>query len=178
MRGYYIRSGGTVYVEDVDRKVSYATGEEYDYNVSAFKLFVQKLFSQTTQYIVRVEQKRLDLRSEKQPVIAEIIRPGNRQKLYAESESVKPTPAPRTRSGYDMDGRSKGFARRTKKSNGVEPLYHKYNWIPMMLGLLRSKGINVGDQDVVKYFVNQPYFNLIYDQMNARERAKADRYKR
>ena len=59
LRGYYLRSGGTVYVEDVRRDVNYATGEQYDPNVTAFKVFVQKLFVQTTQYIVREENNRI-----------------------------------------------------------------------------------------------------------------------
>ena len=60
IRGYYINSGGTVYIENVDRDVYFATGEQYDYNVSAFKLFVQKVFVQTIQYISQKETNRLE----------------------------------------------------------------------------------------------------------------------
>ncbi len=43
LRGCYLSSGGAVYVEDVDREVDYATGEEYNYNIAAFKSFLYRL---------------------------------------------------------------------------------------------------------------------------------------
>ncbi|MEM6805635.1 MAG: hypothetical protein AAF696_29830, partial [Bacteroidota bacterium] len=44
LRGYYIKAGGTVYIENVKRDVPYASGEDYGPNVTAFKVFAQKLF--------------------------------------------------------------------------------------------------------------------------------------
>lgn len=51
LRGLYIESGGEVFVNDVKRNVHYATGEEYEYNVSAYKLFIQQLFVLTAQFV-------------------------------------------------------------------------------------------------------------------------------
>ncbi|RMG67195.1 MAG: hypothetical protein D6722_13615 [Bacteroidetes bacterium] len=51
LRGYYLRSGGTAYVEDVDRAVSYATGEASAPHIAAFKLLAQTLFQETTTYV-------------------------------------------------------------------------------------------------------------------------------
>lgn len=55
--------------------------------------------------------------------------------------------------------------------NAGETLYSPYNWIPMMLGLLRSQNINVGDKDVSMYLIPKPYFPRIYQQMTQQERA-------
>lgn len=60
----------------------------------------------------------------------------------------------------------------------IEPMYHEYSWIPMMLGLLRARDLNFGDPDIVCYFVDQPYFARIYDQLTAEERSAVDAYLR
>lgn len=169
VRGYYIRAGGTVFVEDVDREVAYATGEEYLHNVSAFKLFVQKLFVQTTHYIVKEEKERLDFfeRGKAKPTIREIIKKQEPQLAYS------PTPTAVYLPNANRDRVQKTVLVNLSK---VEPLYHEYNWIPMMLGILRNKRINIGDPDVIKYFVGKPYFDRIYDQLNKDEKKKVDAY--
>lgn len=62
--------------------------------------------------------------------------------------------------------------------SGRPLLYHPYQWIPMMLGMLRMRSINIGDPDVICYFVHEPYYPLLYEQMNPEERRRADRYVR
>ena len=49
--------------------------------------------------------------------------------------------------------------------SGIKPLYDKYNWIPMMLGIMRSNNISIADKDVIEYFIDQPYFPILYDQL-------------
>lgn len=129
LRGYYLDAGGEVYVNDVAREVNYATGEQYGQNVSAFKLFVQKLFIQSVQYV----------------------------------------------SSWDTSQR-KNVVRQAADMANVKQLYTHQSWIPMMLSLLRANRVNIGDADVVCYFVDQPYYPAIYDQMTLKERAKADAY--
>jgi hypothetical protein len=129
LRGYYLDAGGEVYVNDVARDVHYATGEQYGQNVSAFKLFVQKLFVQSVQYV----------------------------------------------SNWDIKQR-KSVVRQAADMANVKQLYTHQSWIPMMLSLLRANRVNIGDADVVCYFVDQPYYPSIYDQMTLKERAKADSY--
>lgn len=159
LRGYYLRSGGTVYVENVDREVLFATGEEYDYNVAAFKLFAQKLFVQTVQYIAKEESKRLEsLKSREGKIMNQMVTadsPIENADRWHESRPRRK--APRT----------------TAK---VAPLYHQYSWIPMMLTILRANKINIGDEDVIKYFVNESYFPKIYEQLTREERSKVDVY--
>ncbi len=130
LRGFYLDAGGEVYVNDVARDVNYATGEQYGQNVSAFKLFIQKLFVESVQYVAKWDGK------------------NHRQKVV--------------RQAADMAG--------------VKPLYTHQSWIPMMLSLLRANRVNIGDADVICYFVDQPYYPSIYDQMTLQERAKADSY--
>lgn len=130
LRGYYLSVGGTVYLEDVDRPVRYATGEDYSYNVSPFKLFIQKLFSVTAQHITRAEKVRTARMS---------IKVGD------------------------------------KKAHVMHP-HNELSWIPMMLGMLRSQNINIGDADIICYFVEEAYFSVLYGQLLPGERVKVDRY--
>lgn len=127
LRGYYVDAGGEVFVDDVDRSVIYATGEEYGYNVSAFKLFIQKLFIQSVQYVAQWDN--------------------NKRKVVR---------------------KAKGMA--------AKPLYTHQSWIPMMLSLLRTNDINIGDPDVICYFVDEPYYSTIYEQMTVDERSLADHF--
>ena len=64
LRGYYLGTGGEVFVEDVDRNVHFATGEQTQTNVSAFKLFVQKLFTETVNYLPKQTQSKSQTRSQ------------------------------------------------------------------------------------------------------------------
>ncbi len=132
LRGYYIKVKGEVYVRDVDRTVPYATGETYSYNIGAFKLFIQKLFIQSVQYLPDPHMN----------------------------------PNPRKGPGGNSN------------PAGPKPLYTQYNWIPMMLTILRNRKINIGDPDVICYFIDQPYYSRIYKQMTAKERAAANRYRK
>ncbi|GAB4404502.1 MAG: hypothetical protein OHK0039_04720 [Bacteroidia bacterium] len=163
LRGYYVRAGGTVYVEDVRQAVEYATGENYSHNVAAFKLFVQKLFVQSVQYVVRSESERIA-----QPMQQVSFMP--QDAAYLASQTTRPVAAaPVTTS-----------APKTIQPvrSSVEPLYHAYSWIPMMLGMLRSRSINIGDPDVVRYFIDEPYFPRIYTQLTPEERMRVDAYRR
>ena len=146
LRGYYLDAGGTVYVEDVDRPVAYATSEQYTHNVTAFKVFMQKLFVQSVQYVTQSETKRL--------------------KEYALTHaytSAQPTAAPP--SGYQQQA----------SASPLTP-YHKYNWIPMMLAMLRAQEVNIGEPHILKYFIHEPYFNKIYEQLTKEEKRLVDRY--
>lgn len=133
LRGYYVKDRGEVYVRDVDREVAFATGERARPNVGAFKLFVQKLFLQSVQYL-------------SEPENIPNARPGSRQEPPAGSPG--------------------------------STMYHNYSWIPMMLTILRNHKVNVGDADVICYFVDQPYYPRLYAQMTREERAAADRYRK
>lgn len=181
IRGYYLWSGGTVYVEDVDRNVEYATGEEYAYNVAAFKLFAQKMFVQTTHFIVAREEERLETLSH-EPVLAEVVRKRQPRPMIAAAETGMRTrgmaPQGQTRGSAPVREVSRGIApSNALVSTPVKPLYTEFNWIPMMLGILRANGVNIGDEDMIKYFIDQPYFPRIYDQLTREERMKVDKYR-
>ena len=154
LRGYYLTNGGTVYVENVDHSVRFATGESYDHNVMAFKLFLQKLFVQSVQFVVQNESSR------KQQGV-----------LVAEEKT----------SGFDVSPGYSGPYRLTLDmqhvpEDGSGPIYHHFNWIPMMLGILRNEGINIGDSDIIPYFIDEPYFSRIYAQLLPDEKTKVDRF--
>ena len=60
LNGYYLKTGGKVYVEDAKKNIWYATGEDYQYNnVTAYKLFIQHLFTQSIQHIAEFSQRRV-----------------------------------------------------------------------------------------------------------------------
>lgn len=177
LRGYYVKAGGTVYIENVKRKVKYASGEEYSPNITAFKVFAQRLFVQTTQYITTAEKRRIHAIKLSPPPL-----------LYA-SASSRPMPV-----GYGMARNKaqtmaysfsgKNNARRRKSENGqnsvyyanVQPLYQAQNWIPMMLGIMRAKKIDISDREVLKYFKSQPYFPDLYKQLTKEEQRAVDQH--
>ncbi|MEM6345113.1 MAG: hypothetical protein AAF927_14575 [Bacteroidota bacterium] len=164
LRGYYIHSGGTVYVEDVNRTVKYATGEEYDPNVSAFKVFVQKLFVQSAHFIANTESKRL----ESKPRLAMFVPPKggeiafSHQSFIPEIERTKASPI---------------ASRKIAKPNSskVTPLYHKYNWIGMMMAILREENISIADPDILIYFIDKPYFDKVYAALTPEEQKAVDK---
>ncbi|MDX2248514.1 MAG: hypothetical protein SF052_17145 [Bacteroidia bacterium] len=178
VRGYYLWSGGTVYVEDVPREVKYATGEEYTYNVAAFKLFVQKMFVQTTQFVVDNEKQRLMELENQSPVIAEVVTKREARPMVAMAPS--PSEQMRTRSLNPASAENTnvaGYARPSSQSlNPVKPLYSELSWIPMMLGILRANGVNIGEKDLIKYFIDQPYFPKLYEQLTRDEKERVDKY--
>ncbi|MEZ4776835.1 MAG: hypothetical protein R3D00_26910 [Bacteroidia bacterium] len=180
VRGYYLWSGGTVYVENVARDVKYATGEEYAYNVAAFKLFVQKLFVQTTQFVVDNEKQRLQELENQSPVIADVVTKREVRPMVAMAPS--PSEQMRTRSISPETAESRNVAGYVRPGapaaplNPVAPLYSELSWIPMMLGILRANGVNIGEKDLIKYFINQPYFPKLYEQLTREERERVDRY--
>ena len=156
LRGYYLKVGGYVYVEDVKRKVNYATGEEYRHNVGAFKLFVKKLLMQTTQYVSRNEfipEKKYTNVSVKDVAIANLHRRKSNRNVITSSVS-------------------------TRINRKIKPLYSEYDWIPGMLGRLRAENINIGDPDIIPYFIGQPYFDYLYKMLMPKEKAAVDRYLR
>jgi len=148
LRGYYVSSGGTVYVEDVDREVNYATGEEYNYNVAAFKSFLYRMLNQTTQFVVGWKKDRLQS-------------PSNTQFVARGRSRGASTPKPKL-----------------QHSSSSSKLYHLNDWIPMMLGMLRSQKVNIGDPDIISHFVDEPYFSELYKRLLPREKRKVDAYLR
>ena len=164
VRGYYLMSGGTVYVEDVERDVFYASGEHYTPNVSAFKIFLQQLFSQTTTYVVAEERTRIDRiqasRHERsfEPVVAQIAptasaaRPeGYRQRTSPPGESISQSP--------------------------VKPLYSPTDWMTQMLGLLRQQNALL-DRDVARFLIHQPFYPDLFEHLTAEEKAFFERIRR
>lgn len=147
LRGYYLTTGGTVYMEDVKREVSFATGEEYDPHIHAFKLFAQNLFVQSVQYISKMESRRLNDLSEVGAVIT------NPMQASSKKRSIRPHAA-----------------------SNIKPLYHPDGWIPMMLTILRSKKIHISDQEIISCFVNQSYFPKLYEQLTQEEKSKVNQY--
>jgi hypothetical protein len=175
LRGYFIHSGGTVYVEDVQRNVNYATGEEYMPNVTAFKLFAQKLFAQTTQYIIAEEEARLRRMPDIQPFPREIAdKPATVSDMYALNEAeagafrgaepTAPIAAPKP-------------AEEAEEEEVQPPAspYSPNNWIPMMLGMLRAKGHNPADRDVARYLMSLDSFPLIYEYLTPEEKRRMNR---
>jgi len=156
LRGYYINSGGTVFVENVDRNVFYATGEQYDDNVTAFKVFIQKLFVQSAQYIVQNEADRLKrISEEERQVVTEMV-------------------------DYDSSiDKSKRFVPKGKvirKAAAVSPLYDRNSWIPMMLAMLHKQKIDFTDLEVLPYFIEREDFSLIYERLSLKEKKRVDLY--
>lgn len=170
LRGYFLWSGGTVYIEDVERDVIYASGEEYTFNVGAFKAFANKLFTQTTQYFTKQEQKRLSKMSAPQRQTEEAT-----GKVYAVASVVQPL----TDSFASSRNRGKATRRLVvrKKPSNEPQLYSEYHWIPMMLGIMRINNINVGDADVLPFLIDQPYFPNIYELMTEDERERVSKYR-
>lgn len=176
LRGYYVRAGGTVYIENVKRKVNYASGEEYSPNITAFKVFAQRLFVQTTQYITTAEKRRI-----------ESIKQAPAQVLYAQA-SKRPVPVgygkrrnQMNSMAYSFGGSNKlpanytGSKKRNSFYTNIKPLYHAENWIPMMLGIMRAKKIDISDREVLKYFKSQPYFPDLYKQLTDKEKQAVDK---
>lgn len=155
LRGYYIRIGGYVYVEDVKRKIAYASGEEYTYNGSAFKLFIQKMMTRSAQYIT-------------DPALPDFPpQAGDTSPVLLASSS---------------QGVSRGMASPVAPTRAlpppprVKPLYDHESWMPMMLGLLRSNNVSIADPDVIIYFIDQPFFPRLYEMLSPEERRLIDRY--
>ncbi|MEL6133227.1 MAG: hypothetical protein AAFR59_07670, partial [Bacteroidota bacterium] len=173
LRGYFIWSGGTVYVEDVKRNIVYATGEQYNYNVAAFKLFLQEMFAQSTQYIVREERSRIQARYPQQEASTQSSTSA-KPAVYAVAEPI-PTaiesPLPSTRK---PPVRTRTV--QANSENDAQSLYNEFDWIPMMLGMLRAQDINIGDPDIIRYFIDEPYFPQLYEQLNKEERRLVDSF--
>lgn len=153
IRGYYLDVGGEVYIEDEKTQDFYVSGEDYKYNnVTAFKLFISKLFSQSIQYIAPKESKR----------IAQL----NKHKYRQEKVSEKPT----------ASAVKKARVLKVGSQIHERTIYTPYSWIGMMLSMLRVNKVNIGDPDIIKYFVDRPYFSNIYGELLPNERQAVDRY--
>ena len=146
LRGYYLQSGGTVFVEDVPRTVAYATGEEYGENVTAFKVFMEKLLVRSVQYVVQEDTRRPEAEISRRP------------------------------SGPLPPGYAAVSAPATAAEGQVEALYAPEKWMGLMLGILRARNINIGDSDVIRYFVDLEYFDKLYALMLPEEQSKAQAY--
>ncbi|MEZ4828290.1 MAG: hypothetical protein R3C61_18675 [Bacteroidia bacterium] len=164
LRGWYLDAGGTVFVEDVNRPVFYATGEQYDQNVVAFKVFLQKMFVESIQFVAKTESGRLEEKKVTFQVSAE--KTANPSAVTATTFFPKSDPEP----VYITPSTG------SQPIMVVEPLYHEFSWIPMMLNILRSRNINIGDPGIIRFFVDEPYFPKIYEQLNEQEKALTDRF--
>ena len=164
LRGWYVKIGGYVYVEDVRHPVAYATGENYSYNLSAYKLFAQKLFVQSVQQVVEEETVRLNNSYQSRPTRRRnsTSRPSNRQYV---SQATRATSSSKPSS-----------RRRTSRSPEITPLYHDKNWIPMMLNMLREQNVKITDPSVLQHLINKPYFFEVYEYLSIEERRVVDRY--
>jgi hypothetical protein len=147
-----VRSGGTVFVEEVKTELAYVTGEQYEYHVAAFKLFIQRLLAQHTQYVVK-QQPRLA-----QARVRGIPRGSDEAEKTAKAQAATVWLQP---------------ARMASRE--VTPLYHPQQWIPMMLGLLRNAGTDVTDREIMRYLLPHPQFSLIYTHLTPAEQAAYDR---
>lgn len=171
IRGYYINVGGQVYVDNVKRKVAYATGEQYLYNVSAFKLFIQKLFLHTALPVTNLSQPQ-GLNTPSQGTIAQ----NNPPKTAHESTSRQISPAALNKVASEKSYDSAPLTASINSEPEIEPLYGKYTWIPALLGRLRSHNIKISDPDILQYLIDQPYFPRIYDLLNKLEKIEVDRF--
>lgn len=165
LRGWYLNSGGTVFIHEVDRNVRFATGEVYDHNVAAFKVFGQKLFVQSVQFIAQAEADRLTrLQAEGATMdrMVTIDSPIEDSHAFASNEE-------RNLVRYEQRWRE-------NHAMGVQPLYTQFSWIPMMLSMLRNERVNIGDADVICYFVHLEVFEKIYQQLLREEKLKVDFY--
>lgn len=170
LRGYYINAGGTVYVEDLDNVEFFATGETYDYNVAAFKLFLQKLFVQSVQYIMKKESNRTYHHVLQSQEIQQLEEKEQQAFPVVASQSSQP---PMILKKQDVTDISTG-----SPTSQIAPLYSPHAWMPMMLGMLRANGVNIGDADIIRYFVDEPYFQQLYELMLPEEQRKVDLYQR
>ncbi|MEL6674295.1 MAG: hypothetical protein AAFR61_18960 [Bacteroidota bacterium] len=171
LRGYYLKAGGTVYVEDVQRDTRYATGEGYRSNVTAFKVFTKRLFAQSTQYIVANEKRRMARLRPSVPAQMAVTKPSRAK------AKLPPQAIAMASSGVSRGAAPTKTRRRVAAKPGVEPLYKKENWIPLLLQTLRSRRLNIGDPDILPYFINHPNFHLIYAQLTEQEKARVDYYR-
>ena len=155
LRGYYTKIGGYVYVEDVNRNIQFASGEEYTYNGSAFKLFVQKMLTQSAQYVI--EHKAINI-----PPPPRRVAP--------------PKPRPVLASAVVNRGVFRGATTSSTQESKVKPLYDQSSWIPMMLGMLKANNVEVTDPDVIIYFIDQPFFPKLYNMLSREEKQQIDRH--
>ncbi len=147
LRGYYFKTGSRVYLKNVERPVSYATGEVAGANVTAFKLFLQDLMGHSVHYLLDMQGR-----------------------VAAQKISYETFGTPTTEQVSNAQNSTFPQGKETPV------LYHEYHWIPMMLGLLHANGTSFSDPEVICYFVDAPYYDLIYSQLSAEEKAQADQY--
>lgn len=157
VRGYSIRTGGTVYIEDVRRSVRYASGEEVSPNVTAFKAFMQRLFSQTTQYLLAEPRQAPPQRDE-------LLRPDDSQVPPLQAVLMPLPPRPMA------------AAAPVEIPPMPQHPYHPDAWAPMMLNLLRARGIRPSDREILRYLASSPHFPLLYRFMTPAEQRETDRY--
>ncbi len=169
IRGYYLRAGGTVYVEDVERDVLYATGEVQSPSSTAFKFFVQQLYTQSTSYLIEEEQRRL-AQLELEARLPNRFAPGELPLVASNEITVERRgemlPRP---SGYQQQARN--------KIDTLSLLYQPYQWVPMMVGILRDQDISIADPDILPYFIHASYFDFLYNLLTPDEQAAVARWR-
>ena len=132
------------------------------------------MFAQSTQYIVREEKKRIN---DRYPVVAskQNTPTSTGAKVYAVAE---PIPSAMAGPKISQTQQSKVSTRKVAStSKAPQTPYNEFDWIPMMLGMLRAQDINIGDPDIIRYFIDEPYFPQLYEQLNRAERTKVDAFK-
>ncbi|MEO0898009.1 MAG: hypothetical protein AAFY71_16490 [Bacteroidota bacterium] len=149
IRGYYEKIGGTVFIQ-AEKKTpySYVIGQTSKPNVAAFKLFIQKLFVQSIKYIAQQETDRLQ----------------ENVNISKNIESSKLTAS--------MSSKLKPSA----KSKKWEGPYDRDSWMIMMLTILRKNNTNVGEPEIIKHFVKEPYFDRLRSYMTREEQQAVDQY--
>lgn len=175
LRGWYLKVGGYVFVEDVERDVSYASGENYSHNVSAFKLFIQKLFVETTHYVAKNREYPKPLMDKLNPTkklspstdVAEINTQQKEAKVVSNVSGSQPI----------SDNQSEQII---SKANAIRRkdnlLYDSKGWIPMMIAMLRERNIKITDPAILQYLINKPYFEDIYKLLTPVEQRRVDKY--
>ncbi|WNJ16786.1 hypothetical protein [Pontibacter sp. G13] len=153
IRGKFLQSGGNAFVEDFNSPHQYVTGETYQANVAYFKVFAQQLFMQTVEYIAADDESR---RNQYTMTVTE--QNGHSSKVITSAE---------------FSTTSSGFS---EGSSEIPTLYHPNNWIPMMLGKLRSHDVSISDPEVIIYFIETPVYPEIYRHMTPKERKQADMF--
>ncbi|MDX2285958.1 MAG: hypothetical protein NW241_17450 [Bacteroidia bacterium] len=170
LTGVSVATGAQFYLEAPDRRHWYVTGESYGANVTAFKSFLQKLFVLTLQIVSQSETRRLSgIERGGSTVVKEMV---TRETALPGDGSLAPVPY------LAVTPWEQASAQTPVLAAPQAPLYNSYNWIPMMLGMLRSRQVNIGDEDVICYFAGEEYFGRVYEQLLPQERSRADAYLR
>ena len=150
LRGWYLDIGAQVYVKNVKRKVSYASGEVISTNTHAFKLFVQDLYQQTAHFI---QKNRI-----------EILKMGKKEAAMLAFEMKMEGNAPENHPALNHVS--------LKKIELKNHPYQRDSWIPTMFSLLRYHNIPLHDPDIADILIKHPKFDVMLGFMTPSEQEK------